>query len=1078
MESNENSEKKTLDASNAMEIEEPNVQDKSEKQSKGTNIEKVIAKQDKASESKDITSIKSNDVENTPAESEKLDDGKINTPSNAAEGKKDNELPSNGPKIVKDTDNVQVDTPTPAVTPVASKEGKRKRKSTNPSPETTVAPTPVPQSVAVAAAEEQNGSNVGKRKKADRNCDKYCWRCHKESVEMQCSACPRSWHRRCMGGAPPLSVNNWICGECVSILQAENAETRSPVMADLTVDQLCMMLRHVVERMRDQHGSEPFWRAVDLDDVPNYLDYVVKPMDLNLLESNVRAKLYGSTDAFMADAKWIQHNCIVFNTYTSKLTNTAKQMLKIARQEVSEIETCPDCFARGRNLPRPLSSWFIEPCRKPHPIVWAKLKGFPFWPAKAMSRLNAQGLVDVRFFGEHDRAWVSPKDIYLYSQEPPAQLPKKKKLEMEQCVIEVEEHIQKLKQIVGEFRYSSPKVPYDPHDPMQIQKLLPDYDPSGKTKSKTVKTDTNKQQTPVQSPVTNKVTSPKTEKKPPISKNLMVSSTNGIIKTPSVEKRKFDRKRKSVETVQEAVNKVSPEAPSEIVINNKSRSKSPPAIPALTNKSISDNGSTSNSESRKNNKSPEVSVIEVTNDTTPKRIITAVRKLKSDNIKKIKLVKNHEKEEIKKAITAPKSTNSNQTNLIKVYRPVNNLQNNSDAANDVSPSKKSKTIYIQSKAQMTGTATKIVTKNVLADHKVVGKALFKSACKDGPRIILNSSQKILKDGTPNNKPMTAIPISARKDQTKAMFLQLNSSASESARHFSEKEARLNVSMPVIKQEPKDDVVQPKLTITRKPGKARKSLPNKPPVFPQVVTSTPLRSVAKTSSTLSDAMTHIPPASAEARASSSELPPPEAGPVSAKIHDSSKELANRMAELIVETIKSTAENGELSINNTVSNHEATIQLLKLRIERLKWEHQQEIAEIRHNNDLVIREMKTSMDFERFRALQEAKREAELEKQRCIEETKRKQWCVVCGREAMFYCCWNTAYCDYPCQQKHWSSHIATCAQKSQKSSSSSNTPSTQQQKPPQQQPKPVSETTANGQQNGNISDEIRLPTGSV
>lgn len=138
---------------------------------------------------------------------------------------------------------------------------------------------------------------------------------------------------------------------------------------------------------------------------------------------------------------------------TSKLTNTAKQMLKVARQEVSEIETCPDCFARGRNLPRALPSWFIEPCRRPHPIVWAKLKGFPFWPAKAMSRINAQGLVDVRFFGEHDRAWVSPKDIYLYSQEPPAMLPKKKKLEMEQCVIEVKEHIQKLEKVIGEFRY-------------------------------------------------------------------------------------------------------------------------------------------------------------------------------------------------------------------------------------------------------------------------------------------------------------------------------------------------------------------------------------------------------------------------------------------------------------------------------------------------------------------------------------------------------------------------------------------------------------------------------------------------
>lgn len=44
------------------------------------------------------------------------------------------------------------------------------------------------------------------------------------------------------------------------------------------------------------------------------MEYVVKPMDLCLLENNVKSKLYGSTDAFMADAKWIQHNCIVFNT--------------------------------------------------------------------------------------------------------------------------------------------------------------------------------------------------------------------------------------------------------------------------------------------------------------------------------------------------------------------------------------------------------------------------------------------------------------------------------------------------------------------------------------------------------------------------------------------------------------------------------------------------------------------------------------------------------------------------------------------------------------------------------------------
>lgn len=55
---------------------------------------------------------------------------------------------------------------------------------------------------------------------------------------------------------------------------------------------------------------------------------------------------------------------------------------------------------------------------RPHILLWAKLKGFPFWPAKAMG-VNSAALVDVRFFGEHDRAWVPVRDCYLFSKEDP-----------------------------------------------------------------------------------------------------------------------------------------------------------------------------------------------------------------------------------------------------------------------------------------------------------------------------------------------------------------------------------------------------------------------------------------------------------------------------------------------------------------------------------------------------------------------------------------------------------------------------------------------------------------------------------
>lgn len=92
------------------------------------------------------------------------------------------------------------------------------------------------------------------------------------------------------------------------------------------------------------------------------------------------------------------------------------------------------------------------------------------------------------------------------------------------------------------------------------------------------------------------------------------------------------------------------------------------------------------------------------------------------------------------------------------------------------------------------------------------------------------------------------------------------------------------------------------------------------------------------------------------------------------------------------------------------------------------------------------MRGSMEAERLRAIEETRKEAEEEKKRCIEETKRKQWCAMCGSEAMFYCCWNTAYCDYPCQQSHWPSHMRNCAQQPSFTTvvTSSNAGSTQQQ----------------------------------
>lgn len=96
------------------------------------------------------------------------------------------------------------------------------------------------------------------------------------------------------------------------------------------------------------------------------------------------------------------------------MTRAAKALQKVSKQEVGDIETCAECYLNANTM---TDNWFTEVCAKPHLILWAKLKGFPYWPAKAMS-INST-LVDVRFFGEHDRANIPSKDCYLYSREDP-----------------------------------------------------------------------------------------------------------------------------------------------------------------------------------------------------------------------------------------------------------------------------------------------------------------------------------------------------------------------------------------------------------------------------------------------------------------------------------------------------------------------------------------------------------------------------------------------------------------------------------------------------------------------------------
>ncbi|XP_011880555.1 PREDICTED: protein kinase C-binding protein 1 [Vollenhovia emeryi] len=869
----------------------------------------------------------------------------------------------------------------------------------------------------MAESPAEEGGTRSKRKKLKTGCDRFCWRCHKEKVDAYCTACPRAWHRKCIGGMPS-SLEKWICGECAAILKADNAETRSLSMAQLSIDQLCMLLKHVVEKLREYPGSVPFCKPVDLVEVPTYLDYVVKPMDLSLLESNVRAKLYGSTDAFMADAKWIQHNCVVFNTCggvyadTSKLTNTAKQMIKVARSEVSEIEACPDCYAHGRNLPRPQPSWFIEPCHRPHPLVWAKLKGFPFWPAKAMPRVNSQGFVDVRFFGEHDRAWVSPKDLFLYSEEPPGPTSRKRKSDVDECVQEVNRHIRKLALMFGQFKYALPKIQYEPNNPLQIQLMLPKYNPF----------DPNNPLPSPESPPTQKKKAPQKKRslikgKSQADESIDISEVDTDSKgdareeeseatSPKVQKLDTDVKDTSQANLDGSRTKLNKKADQESVksssrevAQNKTvkEEKSKNVRTSRSNVALTDNTAESNSTSPntgisdKNNSPRAKSNAKSPTKNSPKTATQPVAE-SSDTTRKKGLLKNiiNPKLALSQMDSPKVATKKNS----KVLKPKTRLVNKLNAEKELKAGSASK-----ENEKLSNSSKVIPGISLLMNNKELSNVQ-----KSIPEIDITLSPPL----TPSKASVahaipSANPIVPITDKS-VLLLVVNGTAAEPAKQI---EYQGNKDMFSTTKEGQRN-------LPRKESKARKTFPGRSHNSQNV--QLPLSDVG--------GIIQVSPVKQET-SSTYQLLPPEAGPISARLHRDVHDLASRMGQLMEEAYKAAG-----NINNeNADNYQATIFSLRMQIERMKWQHQQQLAELKHNADRTMFEMRASLEAERLRSVEEVRREVEDEKARCIEETKRKQWCAKCGQEAMFYCCWNTAYCNYPCQQSHWPTHMRTCSQQS-------------------------------------------------
>ncbi|XP_015425839.1 PREDICTED: protein kinase C-binding protein 1 isoform X15 [Myotis davidii] len=937
--------------------------------------------------------------------------------------------------------------------------------------------------------------------------DFYCWVCHREGQVLCCELCPRVYHAKCLR-LTSEPEGDWFCPECEKITVAECIETQSKAMTMLTIEQLSYLLKFAIQKMK-QPGTDAFQKPVPLEQHPDYAEYIFHPMDLCTLEKNAKKKMYGCTEAFLADAKWILHNCIIYNGGNHKLTQIAKIVIKICEHEMNEIEVCPECYLAACQK---RDNWFCEPCSNPHPLVWAKLKGFPFWPAKALR--DKDGQVDARFFGQHDRAWVPINNCYLMSKEIPFSVKKTKSI-FNSAMQEMEVYVENIRRKFGVFNYSPFRTPYTPNS--QYQMLLDPSNPSaGAAKiDKQEKVKLNFDMTaspkilmskPMLSGGTGRRISLSDMPRSPMSTNSSVHTGSDVEQDP--DKKAMSSHFSASEESMDFLDK-STASPASMKmgqagsLSGSPKPFSPQASTPITTKAdkTATTGSILNLNLDRSKAEMDLKELSesVQQQAAPVPLISPKRQIRSRfqlNLDKTiesckaQLGINEISEDVYTAVEHSDSEDSEKSD-----------SSDSEYISDDEQKSKNEPEDVEDKegAQVDKELSAVKTKPKLASPVEIKEEL-KSASppseKADPGSVKEKASPPPEKDFPEKAKPSPHPTKDKlkgKDETDSPTVHLGlDSDSESelvidlGEDHSGREGRKNKKEPK-EPSPKQEVT---LVVAKAPPlstTAGSQSPPETPVLTRASSQTPTAGVTATTSTTSTVT--APAATTTATITGSPvkkqrplLPKETAPAVQRVVWNSStvqqKEITQSPSTSTITLVTSTQSsplvtssgatstlassiNADLPIatasadvaadiakytskmmdaikgtmteiyndlsKNTTGSTIAEIRRLRIEIEKLQWLHQQELSEMKHNLELTMAEMRQSLEQERDRLIAEVKKQLEQEKQQAVDETKKKQWCASCKKEAIFYCCWNTSYCDYPCQQAHWPEHMKSCTQ---------------------------------------------------
>nr|XP_023015478.1 zinc finger MYND domain-containing protein 11-like [Leptinotarsa decemlineata] len=285
--------------------------------------------------------------------------------------------------------------------------------------------------------------------------DWYCFECHLAGDVTPCAKCYRVFHQDCIGGArkkfenqkntnfvriPPkpatessIDTVTIICDDdeplghyeanltAPSSWISNESDNRSNIIFDeelcaicniYRIDNSCEMskteinylLKFVLNRIRAwlphtithtmAAEERPEWLTdAELTWRANQLFF--EHRDMSVIEVKLNTETYSMFSEFLEDVYIVQHNVAIFHGIESQEYGAAELMIRDTIHDITEMKNCVDCYRHSNEKIN--SKWFCLPCRPPHTLVWAKQKGYPYWPAKVMNETETH--FDVRFFG-------------------------------------------------------------------------------------------------------------------------------------------------------------------------------------------------------------------------------------------------------------------------------------------------------------------------------------------------------------------------------------------------------------------------------------------------------------------------------------------------------------------------------------------------------------------------------------------------------------------------------------------------------------------------------------------------------